>query len=85
MDGKWDNASAALLNNVQEFERLDFICSFNIFFLDYFLRVLTKIRQYMDHLVSSKWVQRVLLKSSIESELSDYAAMLDDAHRSFQV
>ncbi|KAA1467028.1 hypothetical protein DENSPDRAFT_868817 [Dentipellis sp. KUC8613] len=68
MDGRWENAPKALLQNVNEFQT-----------------TLVCIQQFMQDMAETKWVNRLLSKSSIENSLAEFNSALEDAARSFQI
>ncbi|KAJ8580996.1 hypothetical protein M405DRAFT_869063 [Rhizopogon salebrosus TDB-379] len=53
--------------------------------LDKFKSTLVSIHQFMRQLADSKWSDRFLRKSSIDSALAEYARALDEAAQSFQL
>lgn len=48
-------------------------------------RVLTSIYDYMKREADSKWTSRLLRKRTIERDIADFTADLEDAARSFEV
>ncbi|TFY73312.1 hypothetical protein EWM64_g10700 [Hericium alpestre] len=68
MEGKWETAPKALIENVRELER-----------------TLVCICDFMKDMAQTKWVNRILSKSSIEAALDDFNYVLEESARAFQI